>query len=144
PEQALGEKVDRRADVFSIGLVLWEILAGRRMFKGVPDVAAVQSLIKGDLPRPSSLARDVPERVEAICMKAISRNRADRHPTAAELAADLEAAIDALGEKTSLRDVGVLLAQAFDDERQKIRALVEMTMSGARASVATSIRSQRW
>jgi serine/threonine-protein kinase len=143
PEQALGEKVDRRADIFSIGLILWEILAGRRMFKGVPDIAAMHCLIKGDLPRPSSVARNVPPGIEAICMKAIAHNRADRHATAADLATDLETAIDALGEKTSVREVGAMVAQAFDSERQRIQALVEQTMTAARPRVSGTFGARR-
>ena len=93
PEQAMGEKVDRRADIFSCGMILWEMLTGRRMFKGVPDVAALQRIVSGDLPTVRSVVPDVPERLEQICAKALAQNRDVRYATAADMAADLEDAI---------------------------------------------------
>jgi serine/threonine-protein kinase len=136
PEQALGEKVDRRADVFSAGMILWEILAGRRMFKGVADVAILQQIVHGTLPSPRSVVPDLDPRLEAICMKAIARRREERHETAAELAADIEAVIDLMGEKASMRDAGKLLDRAFAADRIKIKALVESTLANARSSPA--------
>ena len=53
PEQALGERVDRRADVFSVGMILWEVLAGKRLFKGVPDVAILQKIVGRLRPEPA-------------------------------------------------------------------------------------------
>ncbi|APR80286.1 serine/threonine protein kinase [Minicystis rosea] len=132
PEQAMGEKVDRRADIFSCGMILWEMLTGRRMFKGVPDVAALQRIVSGDLPPVKSVVPDVPERLEQICSKALAQNRDLRYATAADMATDLEDAIGELGGKGTLRDVGRMIDKAFESERLKIKQLVEAHHAGSR------------
>src|SRR4029079_12043872 len=50
PEQALGEKVDRRADIFSVGVMIWEALAGKRLFKGMNDIVVLQKIVNGQIP----------------------------------------------------------------------------------------------
>jgi eukaryotic-like serine/threonine-protein kinase len=134
PEQALGEKVDRRADVFAVGMILWEVLAGKRPFKGVPDVAILQKIVSGGIPSPRTLRADVPEALEAICMKALSHARDDRYATAADMAAELEKAIDELGEKGTVRDAGRLIEKLFASDRESIKRLVEAQAARNRAA----------
>jgi serine/threonine-protein kinase len=132
PEQAMGEKVDRRADIFSCGMILWEMLTGRRMFKGQPDVAVLQKIVNGDLPSPRTVAPDVPARLEEICMKALARDREKRFATAAEMAGEIEAALSEAAGKGSLRDVGKQLEAHFEADRQRIKQLVEAHHAGHR------------
>jgi eukaryotic-like serine/threonine-protein kinase len=132
PEQALGEKVDRRADLFSVGMILWEMMTGKRMFKGVPDVAALQRIVNGDLPSPRSVDDTIPERIDAICMKALACDRDNRYATAAEMAADLEDAAAELEGRGSLRDVGKLIDKQFGAERARIKQLVEASHASVR------------
>src|SRR4051812_36002706 len=94
PEQAMGERVDRRADIFGAGMILWEMLAGRRLFKGVADVAVLQKIVNNQIPSPMTIKPDVPVRLEVICMKALAHDRNNRYATAADFAADLEDAIE--------------------------------------------------
>jgi serine/threonine-protein kinase len=132
PEQAMGEKVDRRADIFSCGMILWEMLTGRRMFKGVPDVAVLQKIVNGDVPSPRTVVPDLPARLEEICMKALARDREKRFETAAEMASEIEAALAEAAGKGSLRDVGKMLETHFDADRQRIKQLVEAHHAGHR------------
>lgn len=134
PEQAMGERVDRRADIFSVGVMLWEALAGKRLFRGMSDVAVLQKIVSGDVPKPSSVKPDVPKPLEVVCMKALAHRRDDRHATAADLATDLEAALEAMGEKPQLREVGKLAAQLFAVEQAKIKSLVEAEIANVRSS----------
>jgi len=143
PEQAMGERVDRRADIFSVGMILWEMLTGRRMFKGSPDVAVLQKIVNGAIPTPRSVAPDVPEKLEAICMKALSRHREERYFTAAEFAADVEAATNDLGGKGTLRDLGKVLERQFESDRSRIKALVEASHAGARVHDEASVDVRR-
>ena len=134
PEQALGEKVDRRADVFAVGIMLWEALAGRRPFKGQNDVVILQKLVAGEIPSPGTVRDDIPELLEAICMKALAHDREERYATAEDMQRALEAALEKLGERPQLRAVGDLVTKTFADERQRIRGVIEAQMAGIRTT----------
>ncbi len=129
PEQARGERCDRRADVFSVGVMLWEAAVGRRMWKGLSEVQVLHQLLAGDIPRPRALRSDISEHLEAIILKSLAVDRQNRYPSAAALQADLDELLDAGTERTTLRDVGRRLSAAFDDERQKIRQIIEVQLA---------------
>ncbi|MEZ4299521.1 MAG: serine/threonine-protein kinase [Polyangiaceae bacterium] len=142
PEQARGDKVDCRADIFSVGVIMWEALVGRRMFKGLTDVVIIQKIVNGQLQSPRSAKPDVDERLDAVCMKALAHNREERYESAAEFAAAIEEALDAMGDRTNLRDAGKLILQSFESERARIKALVEAaTSSTPRTSGEFSVES---
>ncbi len=89
PEQALGTAVDRRSDVFSLGIVLYELTTGRRLFKGKHEVHTLELVLNGDIPRPSAVHAGYPPLLEDIVMKALQRSAELRHPTAAAFEAEL-------------------------------------------------------
>jgi serine/threonine protein kinase len=95
PEQVRSSKaLDARTDVYSLGVVLFEIMAGRLPFEGRTDVDVLAKILTEPVPRPTSVARlrvAVPDEgsLERICMKAMSKEAGDRHPTARALAEDL-------------------------------------------------------
>ena len=79
PEAANGGEVDARADIFAIGIVLWEMLAGKRLFWGENDYATVKLIQKTNVPRLSPLNREVDERFEEVLLKALTRDPKDRY-----------------------------------------------------------------
>ncbi len=89
PEQASGEEVDGRSDVFSLGVVLYELLTNTRAFEG-SNVAATLSRILREEPRPPSGLVEIPKALDAIVARALKKSRDARYETAAQLAADLE------------------------------------------------------
>ncbi|HEY6562692.1 MAG TPA: serine/threonine-protein kinase [Polyangiaceae bacterium] len=91
PEQALAlPTLDRRSDVFSLGIVLYELTTGRRLFLGRDDEETLALVIAGDIPRPSCFVADYPEALEFIVLKALERQLPARYASADELRWDLE------------------------------------------------------
>jgi serine/threonine-protein kinase len=89
PEQASAEDVDHRADVFALGVVLWEALTGKRLFRRETELATMRAIVDDPIPRPSEVA-PVPEELEAIVMRALRKRRDARFPSAHEMAVALE------------------------------------------------------
>ena len=130
PEHARGEHVDRRADIFSVGIVLWEAATGKRLWKGVPDITILQRLLKGEIPTPRSANPEVTEGLEAIILKCLSADREERYATALDLQAALDAYLETQEERGSARELGNLLSKQFDADRIKIRGIIEEQLRG--------------
>src|SRR5215831_12636665 len=89
PEQASAEEVDLRADVFALGVVLWEALTGRRLFRRETELATMRAIVDDPIPRPSEMVPVSPQ-LEAIVMRALEKRRGARFQTAQEMALSLE------------------------------------------------------
>jgi serine/threonine-protein kinase len=85
PEQARGERVDARSDVFSLGIVLWELLTGGRLFSGDSDVSVLRAVQDRIIPPPTQLNPEVPQSLSDLVMKALARNVEDRYQSAQEM-----------------------------------------------------------
>lgn len=92
PEQLLGEEIDRQADVYAAGVVLWETLTATRLFPGKGE-EAFSRILEAEVKPPSTLADDVPIELDRVVLRAISREKGRRHATAADLARAIEAAV---------------------------------------------------
>ncbi|WP_313557263.1 Stk1 family PASTA domain-containing Ser/Thr kinase [Miniimonas arenae] len=92
PEQARGEVVDARSDVYSTGALLFELLTGRPPFVGDSPVAVAYQHVREEPPTPSSVAADVPEELDRITLKALAKDRTVRYQSAEEFRADLVSA----------------------------------------------------
>ncbi len=89
PEQARGEAVDARSDVYATGCVLYELLTGQPPFVGDNPVSVAYQHVREDPRAPSDLNRDVPPDVDAVVLKALAKNRANRYQSAAEMRSDV-------------------------------------------------------
>ena len=85
PEQAWGEPVDHRSDIFSLGIVLYEMLTERRLFKGENEMATIEKIRKGLIAPPSSIKSGLSKTIDDIVLTALSRNPDDRFQNAGEL-----------------------------------------------------------
>jgi serine/threonine protein kinase len=98
PEQVREEPVTGQSDVYSLGVVFFELLTGRLPFHGTNLPALLYAVLHDPPPRPRSLRVDLPESLEAVVLKALSRDRSTRHPTAGDLALDLSKVYEHLGQ----------------------------------------------
>jgi serine/threonine-protein kinase len=117
PEQCQGVPIDRRSDVFSLGVVLWEMTVGERLFGGTreSDFEILKSIVEQDAPRPSSRAPHYPQALEVIVRKSLQRDPARRHQTCDELQGELEGFIRSQGTWATARDVARFMAKHFGD-----------------------------
>ena len=90
PEQIRNEAVDRTTDIFALGIVLWELTTGQRLFRRDTDLDTLERAQACEVPRPSSIVRGYPAELEGIVLKALARRREDRFTTARELSRALQ------------------------------------------------------
>ena len=91
PEQVQGRDVDRRSDVFSLGIILYEFTLLRRLFRAESDIATAAAISHAEIERPSAVDPNFDPDLESIILRALAADPADRYPCAADLAADLDA-----------------------------------------------------
>ena len=113
PEQCLGAAVDRRSDVFALGIVLFELFTVRRLFKGSSDFLTMSAIVAGNTPAPSTFRPDTPPELEAIIMKALAHKPEDRYQSANELRIALEDYASTAGIRISTTSLGEYLITLF-------------------------------
>ena len=128
PEQTIGDTVDRRADVYSVGCMLWAAATGRKLWKDTPDVHIMRRVINGDIPTPQSANPACDDDLNAIVMKALAVDPNERYQSALELQQDLEAYCEGL-EPAKQKDIARHVATLFADKRAEIKALVERQLA---------------
>jgi eukaryotic-like serine/threonine-protein kinase len=114
PEQANGEPLDGRSDLFAVGIMMWEMLVGRRLFVGGDTRSLLAQVLFSPIPRPRQQRADVPRDLDRICMKMLERELPARYESGEEIIADLLRCEDA--PKGGREELVSLLAQRFDGE----------------------------
>jgi serine/threonine-protein kinase len=115
PEAAHGKEVDARADIFATGVILWEMLAGRKLFQGETDYETVKLVQRGAHTPISQLRPDVGEVLDVILSRALAPDPAQRYSTAREFGRDLNRVLYAGGKPVGAFDIAELVQQAMDD-----------------------------
>ena len=90
PEQARGQSIDWRSDIFATGVMLFELTTGRRLFKGTSEYETLKLIVDKEYPRPSEIKPGYPRELERIVMRALEKDREARYQSAREMQADLE------------------------------------------------------
>jgi serine/threonine protein kinase len=136
PEQIRGEQVDRRADVFALGVMLWEALIGKR-FAGGPEVSEITKMhnrLTGGEPRVSKLRNDLPQALVDLCDRTLSLSPDDRPPTALAFAREIDAYFAAAGVNPTAQQLADSIAPLFVKEREQLRKLIDQQMKAALGS----------
>jgi serine/threonine-protein kinase len=133
PEQIRGQNADRRADIFALGVVMWEALTYRRLFRGTNPGTVLASIVKDKLHPPSSVRREIPPELDAICLRALARDPDERYPTAGELHAEIETFLAASASLQRKSIAGYMQRVFAKQIEERNRLLREMHESGAAA-----------
>jgi serine/threonine-protein kinase len=119
PEAARGEDVDQRTDIFAVGIILWELLSGKRLFLGDSDFATVQQVQRATVPSLAAVRNDVPPELERILQRALAQDPKNRYETARDLGRDLTAFLYRFGRPVSAFDIAELVRGAMSLRNQK-------------------------
>jgi serine/threonine-protein kinase len=122
PEAALGKEVDHRTDIFAVGIILWEMLSGRRLFLGDTDFATVKLVQQAMVPPLSKINAKVPVELEPIINKALARDPAQRYRTAREFAVTLNEFLYRQGRPVGSFSIATLV-QSTIKERLRSRPM---------------------
>ncbi|MGE3674711.1 MAG: serine/threonine protein kinase, partial [Polyangiaceae bacterium] len=128
PEQALRDGLDHRADLFSVGVMLWEAVANRRMYNTRAEVEILHKLIQGDIPKIRDVVPDLPLQLEQVIDRALALKPEHRYQDAASFRADLFAFLEAF-RKVDARGVGERVSELFSEERQEIGEVIRHEMT---------------
>lgn len=128
PEQAAGKPLDRRADLFAIGVMLFEACTRRRMWQHAKDLDVLRMLVARRHPRsPQSVAPEVHDELDAICHRALSAVE-HRYQSAAELLRDLERHVEQHVRLPTREEIAVALAARFGKQRALTNAWIDVTL----------------
>ncbi len=129
PEQAVGKAIDRRADVWSTGSVLYQLLAGVPPYDGTNQYATLHKIASGERPMP--LPASVPAGVVAIVDKALTFDPANRFATMAEMRSEIEGAIDELSGSVTSKDVADFASQYLAGRAEQRRKSIDLALRAA-------------
>jgi serine/threonine protein kinase len=133
--------LDARTDVFSTGIILHEMLTTEKLFRGDTEFALMEKVRKAEVPLPSDFNRRVTPELDAISVKALARDVADRYQTAAQLAADLDALIGSY--RFDPKELRQFMRQLFRKEYAKEVEDTQMSLEASLSSGGMSMSSSR-
>lgn len=122
PEAAQGQEVDARADIFAAGIILWEMLAQKRLFLGENDARTVMLVRSANIPPLAPLNKDVPPELERIIAKALARDPDKRYATARDFGRDLTAFLYKYGKPVSSHDVAEMVRNTVASRKPAVKA----------------------
>jgi serine/threonine-protein kinase len=130
PEQAEASPLDRRSDIFSLGVVLHEAVCLRRLFREESEAATLLKVREADAPSPRSIQPDIPADLDRIIMKCLAKEPADRFDTAGELAEALEELLVSQGKTVNAARLSKLLKRVFYDKKKIKDEQIERCLEG--------------
>lgn len=129
PEVTLGQGADRRVDIFAAGILLWEMLAGKRLFKGETDLETFKQVQAAVVPDARQLRADVTDDIAYVLSRALARDREQRYQKAGDFAKDLAIVLNRLNKPVTFQDIARLVTDTAS-ERAKKRKLEPKDTAG--------------
>jgi serine/threonine-protein kinase len=117
PEAAMGQDVDARTDIFALGIILWELLAGQRLFLGETDFQTVKKVQAAHVPSITQINKKVPQDLERVVTRALARDPSQRYPTARALGSELTKFLFKYGVPVSTFEIGQLVQGALKEKQ---------------------------
>jgi serine/threonine protein kinase len=141
PEQVRGVPLDRRSDIFAVGIVLHELLVGERLFVGESDYSVLEKVRSASVPRPTTKRRNIPPILEKIVLRALAKNPDDRYQHAGELVADLQRFLLSQERLFTREDLAAFMKASFAEEweAEKRAALESMPLADERTPTSAGI-----
>jgi phosphate transport system substrate-binding protein len=128
PEQARGDSIDGRADVFATGIIMFELVANQRLLRMETPAASMQKLLFDELPTIASVRGDLDPEISRICARALERDVAKRYPSAAEMRREIERVLARM-EPVSRDDIAAFVRELFATEREEVAARIRHAMT---------------
>jgi serine/threonine protein kinase len=132
PEQCMGKPLDRRSDVFALGVLLWELTTGRRLFKRPSEMLTFKAICEQRTLLPSEAVQGYPAELERVCMKALSRRREDRYQNALEMRRELLGVARSLGmSEVPEEDIARVMRQLFAERIEEKKDMWRRVRGGS-------------
>ncbi|MBW2264145.1 MAG: serine/threonine protein kinase, partial [Deltaproteobacteria bacterium] len=125
PEQCRGRDLDKRSDLFSVAIMLFELTTGRRLFKGKNELDTIKRIVEKEYPRPTQLRKDYPPDLESIVMKGLARDRDERYADAREMGEALDEYIRDQKLKVSALEMSRFMEDLFKEKLAEQRELMK-------------------
>jgi eukaryotic-like serine/threonine-protein kinase len=143
PEVLLSQPYDRRSDIWSMGVVLWEMLTGARLFSGESEVERLVSVTRGRIAPPSECQPTIPPELEKVTMRALERDPDDRYATARAMARDLERFLGQRGNSVPHADVADWMSALFPGASERKRQLLHRAFDNSSRGRAGEVQQRQ-
>ncbi|MFW5740045.1 MAG: protein kinase domain-containing protein [Myxococcota bacterium] len=130
PEQCLAKRLDRRSDIFALGVVLYELTTGHRLFRRKNQLLTLRAIVQDPVPPPGRIVPDYPEQLEAILMRALAKDPDERYQTAAEMRRDLVLAARSTSGVLPDEALADLMEELFRERREEKRTMLKRLRDG--------------